>query len=292
MRLRKTRPSYSEPRKAVEALKNHLSSGPVLAIYSPHVETELHCDASVSGFDRIVLQKQSDGMWRPVSFSNQRTTPAESKYHSFELECLAVIYAIKRFHVYLAGQKFKEHNGILLANATRGDFEKCVELATEGFRIWTEKSIDSKICILSKLTSILQTNEPLLANEISHWIKLAYYYKNHVNCHQNDKFEVTKIRIPKGVIFLEQKDAVTLFRELTQCLITGNAVIVICNPDVCTLVKYCDIFSTATIPSGVINLISSKIIAYMNYEKILEKSKPNSIYEQLTTTKHIVLCLK
>ncbi|XP_029172869.1 uncharacterized protein LOC114941879 [Nylanderia fulva] len=150
-----------------------------------------------------------------------------------------------------------EHNGILLANATRGDFEKCVELATEGFRIWTEKSIDSKICILSKLTSILQTNEPLLANEISHWIKLAYYYKNHVNCHQNDKFEVTKIRIPKGVIFLEKKDAVTLFRELTQCLITGNAVIVICNPDVCTLVKYCDIFSTATIPSGVINLISS-----------------------------------
>ncbi|XP_029176409.1 uncharacterized protein LOC114944591 [Nylanderia fulva] len=185
-----------------------------------------------------------------------------------------------------------EHNGILLANATRGDFEKCVELATEGFRIWTEKSIDSKICILSKLTSILQTNEPLLANEISHWIKLAYYYKNHVNCHQNDKFEVTKIRIPKGVIFLEEKDAVTLFRELTQCLITGNAVIVICNPDVCTLVKYCDIFSTATIPSGVINLISSKIIAYMNYEKILEKSKPNSIYEQLTTTKHIVLCVK
>lgn len=31
----------------------------------------------------------------------------ESKYHSFELECLAVIYAIKRFHIYLADIPFK-----------------------------------------------------------------------------------------------------------------------------------------------------------------------------------------
>lgn len=91
----------------VEALKNHLSGGPVLAIYSPHAEIELHCDASVSGFGGILLQKQSDGNWRPVSFWSQRTTPAESKYHSFELECLAVVYAIKRFHVYLAGRRFK-----------------------------------------------------------------------------------------------------------------------------------------------------------------------------------------
>lgn len=34
-------------------------------------------------------------------------TVVESKYHSFELECLAVVYAIKRSHVYLAGIPFK-----------------------------------------------------------------------------------------------------------------------------------------------------------------------------------------
>lgn len=93
--------------RAVEALKNRLSSEPVLAIYSPQAETELHCDASVSGFGGILLQRQNDGTWRPVSFWSQRTTPAESRYHSFELECLAVVYAIKRFHVYLAGRKFR-----------------------------------------------------------------------------------------------------------------------------------------------------------------------------------------
>lgn len=37
----------------------------------------------------------------------QRTSPVESKYHSLELECLAVVYAIKHFHVYLYGISFK-----------------------------------------------------------------------------------------------------------------------------------------------------------------------------------------
>jgi len=42
-----------------------------------------------------------------VFYFSQRTTEAESRYHSFELECLAVVYSIKRFHVYLAGIHFK-----------------------------------------------------------------------------------------------------------------------------------------------------------------------------------------
>ncbi|XP_076248026.1 uncharacterized protein LOC143187672 [Calliopsis andreniformis] len=96
-----------EESKAFETLKKQLSSKPILAIYSPKAETELHCDASVSGFGAILLQKQSDGNFRPISYFSQRTTPAESKYHSFELECLAVVYAVKRFHVYLGGIFFK-----------------------------------------------------------------------------------------------------------------------------------------------------------------------------------------
>jgi len=92
---------------AFESLKNILSSEPVLAIYSPQLPTELHCDASSVGVGAILLQKQSNGTLRPVSYFNHRTTGAESKYHSFELECLAAIYAIKRFHIYLFGKAFK-----------------------------------------------------------------------------------------------------------------------------------------------------------------------------------------
>ncbi|KAK9695234.1 RNase H-like domain found in reverse transcriptase [Popillia japonica] len=43
----------------------------------------------------------------PVSYFTKRTTNTESKYHSYELECLAIVYALKRFNVYLRGIKFK-----------------------------------------------------------------------------------------------------------------------------------------------------------------------------------------
>lgn len=39
---------------AFEKLKRHLSSRAALAIYSPLAETELHCDASASGFGGMV----------------------------------------------------------------------------------------------------------------------------------------------------------------------------------------------------------------------------------------------
>ncbi|KAK9685737.1 RNase H-like domain found in reverse transcriptase [Popillia japonica] len=79
----------------------------VLAIYSPDLDTELHCDASAVGFGAILLQKQECGEFRPVFYFSKRTTPCESKYHSFELECLAVVHAIRRFHVYLFGKPFR-----------------------------------------------------------------------------------------------------------------------------------------------------------------------------------------
>lgn len=92
---------------AFVTLKQSLISEPVLAIYSPKLKTELHCDASCNGFGAILLQKQPDGIFRPVFYFSKRTTVQESKYHSFELECLAAIYAIKRFHIYLFGVLFK-----------------------------------------------------------------------------------------------------------------------------------------------------------------------------------------
>ncbi|KYN20066.1 Pro-Pol polyprotein [Trachymyrmex cornetzi] len=110
-------------------LKHRLASKPMLAIYSPNADSELHCDASASGFGGILFQKQGDCSWKPISFWSQRTTPTEAKYHSYELECLAVIYALKRFHIYLMREKVKEH----IANCLR-----CIEFSpssgkSEGF---------------------------------------------------------------------------------------------------------------------------------------------------------------
>lgn len=88
-------------------LKNRLIDAPILSLYSPRDETELHCDASSAGFGAILLQKKADRKLHPVFYFSKRTTKTESKYHSFELETLAIIYALRRFRTYLLGLKFK-----------------------------------------------------------------------------------------------------------------------------------------------------------------------------------------
>lgn len=90
-----------------ELLKNKLVQMPILALYSPSAETEVHCDASALGYGVILLQKQKYGLMHPVFYYSKRTTEVEAKYHSYELECLALVYAVERFHVYLNGIKFK-----------------------------------------------------------------------------------------------------------------------------------------------------------------------------------------
>lgn len=97
----------AEQLQAFETLKTKLVLQPILSIYSPLAETELHCDASTIVFGAILLQKQDDGQFHPIFCFSKRTTEAESKYHSYELECLAVVNALKRFHIYLQEIKFK-----------------------------------------------------------------------------------------------------------------------------------------------------------------------------------------
>lgn len=92
--------------KAFELLKEKLMSPPILAIYSPTAYTELHTDASATGYGAILMQKQSDGKLHPVFYHSRRTIEHESKYHSYELETLAIIYALERFRIYLHGIKF------------------------------------------------------------------------------------------------------------------------------------------------------------------------------------------
>ncbi|XP_076547015.1 uncharacterized protein LOC143305818 [Osmia lignaria lignaria] len=93
--------------KCFEDLKKLLVSEPVLAIYCPTAETELHCDASTHGFGSVLLQKQADGKFHPICYFSKRTTQAETKYHSFELEALAIVYSLERFRIYLHGIPFK-----------------------------------------------------------------------------------------------------------------------------------------------------------------------------------------
>lgn len=92
---------------AFATLRNKLITSPVLAIYDPAAETELHCDASSLGFGSVLMQRQPDRKLHPVAFFSKTTSSAESKLHSYELETLAIVYSLQRFHTYLEGIPFK-----------------------------------------------------------------------------------------------------------------------------------------------------------------------------------------
>jgi hypothetical protein len=97
----------AEELEAYDNLKGKLSAQPLLALYSPHCKTEMHCDVSSLGFGSILMQKQPDLNFHPVFYFSKRTNNAESKYHSYELETLAIVYSLQRFRVNLQGIRFK-----------------------------------------------------------------------------------------------------------------------------------------------------------------------------------------
>jgi len=82
-----------------------LTQTPVLIIFDPQYQIELHTDASCIGYGAILLHK-IDNKPHVVEYYSKCTSPAESKYHSYELETLAVVNAIKHFRHYLQGRKF------------------------------------------------------------------------------------------------------------------------------------------------------------------------------------------
>lgn len=91
-----------------DAIKDALCKKPTLRIFNQRLETEVHTDASMHGYGAVLLQRApDDGCLHPIYFMSKKTTDAEKKYSSYELEVLAIIEALKKFRVYLLGLHFK-----------------------------------------------------------------------------------------------------------------------------------------------------------------------------------------
>ncbi|KAK9694785.1 RNase H-like domain found in reverse transcriptase [Popillia japonica] len=99
---------FPELKTAFETLKSLLADKPVLQIYRQGADTEVHTDASQEGYGAVLMQKsREDNRFHPVYYMSKKTTPAERKYCSYELEVLAIVEALKKFRIYLLGHNFK-----------------------------------------------------------------------------------------------------------------------------------------------------------------------------------------
>ena len=77
-----------------------LTDAPVLMIFNPNYPIELHTDASSESYG-VILTHQAEGKNKVIEYYSKRTSPAESKYRSYELNTLAIVNAVKHFCHYL-----------------------------------------------------------------------------------------------------------------------------------------------------------------------------------------------
>lgn len=117
--------------KARQKIIHHLTSTPVLTIFQEGEPIELFTDASSLGFGAILVQIINKRQ-HVVAYFSMRTTDVESRYHSYELETLAVVRAIKHFRHFLYGRHFKV---ITDCNALKASKHK-KELLPRIYRWW------------------------------------------------------------------------------------------------------------------------------------------------------------
>lgn len=83
------------------AIKQKLVERPIPAMYNRDANTEVHCDASKVELDSILLQRQGKGVLKPIQYFSGATTKAESNYHLYGLETIAVVAVLIKFRILL-----------------------------------------------------------------------------------------------------------------------------------------------------------------------------------------------
>ncbi|KAK6009174.1 integrase core domain protein [Ostertagia ostertagi] len=92
-----------------ERLKSIIVQAPVLA--QPDIEAarngqkpfKIHTDASVQGLGAVLSQEGDDGFLHPVFFASKGLSRSEKNYHVTDLEALAVVFALRKFHMFVYG---------------------------------------------------------------------------------------------------------------------------------------------------------------------------------------------
>jgi hypothetical protein len=87
-------------------IKSRLTSAPILAHPDYTKPFILHTDASTVGLGAVLSQLDAEQHKHPIIFLSRSLTDAEKNYAATELECLAIVWAVRKLHPYLDGSDF------------------------------------------------------------------------------------------------------------------------------------------------------------------------------------------
>jgi hypothetical protein len=100
-------PWTNKTTESFELLKKLLTQAPVLARPDFNRDFILVTDASRNGLGCILTQLDDNGHEHPIIYASGSLKSSEVNYGVSKLECLAVIWAVKKFRPYLLGKRFK-----------------------------------------------------------------------------------------------------------------------------------------------------------------------------------------
>ena len=90
-----------EHQEAFKLLKKEIARAPMLAYYSPRKQTVLQTHASIKGLGACLLQDE-----KLVHLASKALTEAQKGYVVIEIEILAVVWAMEKFHHFLYASHF------------------------------------------------------------------------------------------------------------------------------------------------------------------------------------------
>ena len=96
---------WGEPQqRALDTLKA-LTVQPILKMADLSKPFTLQVDASNEGLGDVLLQDE-EGKKSPIAYASRKLKPSEKSYAVIEKECLALVWAVQKFHRYLYGTAF------------------------------------------------------------------------------------------------------------------------------------------------------------------------------------------
>ena len=91
---------------AFDSLKERLILAPILSYPDFELPFILYTDASGTGLGAVLSQKQKDGKEHVISYASRSLNTHEQNYPVTDQECLAIVWALKKFSHYLELQHF------------------------------------------------------------------------------------------------------------------------------------------------------------------------------------------
>ena len=89
----------SEQQDAFEAIKQVITTLPVLAYFDKTKKHTIQCDASKKGLGAVLLWES-----KPVMYMSRALTENEQRYSNIERELLAIVFALERINHYMFGR--------------------------------------------------------------------------------------------------------------------------------------------------------------------------------------------